>query len=119
MFGVFIGHLRPRTTPSKIPTCVPFVPLSRRGDITARGLTPQERPSCDETPSHEIPLNSRRGSIAILQRSFRLEVPLALPCGQGRAAAFIGPNENHFVILDADKTGLDLYVLPGGGFTRG
>ncbi|KAG5535748.1 hypothetical protein RHGRI_023496 [Rhododendron griersonianum] len=32
----------------------------------------------------------------------------------GRDAAFIGPNENHFVILDEDKTGLDLYVLPGG-----
>lgn len=32
----------------------------------------------------------------------------------GRDAAFIGPNENHFVILDEDKTGLALYVLPGG-----
>ncbi|KAG5535686.1 hypothetical protein RHGRI_023448 [Rhododendron griersonianum] len=34
---------------------------------------------------------------------------------KGRDAAFIGPNENHFVILDEDKTGLALYVLPGGG----
>ncbi|KAH7851414.1 hypothetical protein Vadar_011283 [Vaccinium darrowii] len=33
---------------------------------------------------------------------------------KGRDAAFIGPNENHFVILDEDKTGLALYVLPGG-----
>ncbi|KAI8542186.1 hypothetical protein RHMOL_Rhmol08G0119000 [Rhododendron molle] len=33
---------------------------------------------------------------------------------KGRDAAFIGPNESHFVILDEDKTGLALYVLPGG-----
>ncbi|XP_058228445.1 uncharacterized protein LOC131336574 isoform X2 [Rhododendron vialii] len=33
---------------------------------------------------------------------------------KGRDAAFIGPNENQFVILDEDKTGLALYVLPGG-----
>lgn len=31
----------------------------------------------------------------------------------GRDAAFIGPNENQFVILDDDKTGLALYILPG------
>ncbi|MED6221335.1 hypothetical protein PIB30_053492 [Stylosanthes scabra] len=33
---------------------------------------------------------------------------------KGRDAAFIGPNENQFAILDEDKTGLALYVLPGG-----
>ncbi|KAF7114023.1 hypothetical protein RHSIM_RhsimUnG0101300 [Rhododendron simsii] len=33
---------------------------------------------------------------------------------KGRDVAVFGPNENHFVILDEDKTGLDLYVLPGG-----
>lgn len=31
----------------------------------------------------------------------------------GRDAAFIGPNENQFVILDEDKTGLAMYILPG------
>ena len=31
----------------------------------------------------------------------------------GRDAAFIGPNENQFAILDDDKTGLALYILPG------
>lgn len=31
----------------------------------------------------------------------------------GRDAAFIGPNENQFAILDDDKTGLALYTLPG------
>ncbi|KAG8641246.1 uncharacterized protein LOC110630106 isoform X1 [Manihot esculenta] len=33
---------------------------------------------------------------------------------KGRDAVFIGPNENQFAILDEDKTGLVLYVLPGG-----
>nr|GMC59566.1 Actin cytoskeleton-regulatory complex protein [Ipomoea batatas] len=32
---------------------------------------------------------------------------------KGRDAAFIGRNENHFVILDEDRTGLSLYTLPG------
>ncbi|KAA8547202.1 hypothetical protein F0562_003642 [Nyssa sinensis] len=32
---------------------------------------------------------------------------------KGRDAAFIGPNENQFAILDEDKTGLALYILPG------
>lgn len=32
----------------------------------------------------------------------------------GQDAAFIGPNDNQFVILDEDKTGVALYVLPGG-----
>lgn len=31
----------------------------------------------------------------------------------GRDAAFIGPNDNQFAILDDDKTGLSLYILPG------
>ncbi|KAM2026149.1 hypothetical protein FF2_018460 [Malus domestica] len=31
---------------------------------------------------------------------------------KGRDAAFIGPNENQFAILDDDKTGLVLYILP-------
>lgn len=31
----------------------------------------------------------------------------------GRDAAFIGPNENQFAILDDDKTGLGLHILPG------
>lgn len=31
----------------------------------------------------------------------------------GRDAAFIGPNENQFAVLDDDKTGLALYILPG------
>lgn len=31
----------------------------------------------------------------------------------GRDAAFIGANENQFAILDDDKTGLVLYILPG------
>lgn len=31
----------------------------------------------------------------------------------GQDAAFIGPNENQFAVLDDDKTGLALYVLPG------
>lgn len=30
----------------------------------------------------------------------------------GRDAAFIGPNENQFAVLDDDKTGLVLYILP-------
>ncbi|CAI8609244.1 unnamed protein product [Vicia faba] len=33
---------------------------------------------------------------------------------KGRDAAFIGSNENQFVILDEDRTGLALYSLPGG-----
>ncbi|WJX60788.1 hypothetical protein P8452_45955 [Trifolium repens] len=33
---------------------------------------------------------------------------------KGRDAAFIGPNENQFAILDEDKTGLAVYILPGG-----
>ncbi|GAV72477.1 hypothetical protein CFOL_v3_15965 [Cephalotus follicularis] len=33
---------------------------------------------------------------------------------KGRDAAFIGSNENQFAILDDDKTGLALYILPGG-----
>ncbi|XP_021301194.1 uncharacterized protein LOC110429464 isoform X2 [Herrania umbratica] len=32
---------------------------------------------------------------------------------KGCDAAFIGPNENHFAILDEDKSGLALYILPG------
>ncbi|KAK9096714.1 hypothetical protein Sjap_022211 [Stephania japonica] len=32
---------------------------------------------------------------------------------KGRDAAFIGPSENQFAILDNDKTGLALYILPG------
>ncbi|XAR73964.1 hypothetical protein NMG60_11008106 [Bertholletia excelsa] len=32
---------------------------------------------------------------------------------KGRDAAFIGPNENQFAVLDEDKTGLGLYILPG------
>lgn len=32
---------------------------------------------------------------------------------KGRDAAFIGANENQFAILDEDKTGLALYILPG------
>ncbi|RAL46724.1 hypothetical protein DM860_005003 [Cuscuta australis] len=32
---------------------------------------------------------------------------------KGRDAAFIGRNENQFAILDEDRTGLSLYVLPG------
>ncbi|XP_004288054.1 PREDICTED: uncharacterized protein LOC101299992 [Fragaria vesca subsp. vesca] len=32
---------------------------------------------------------------------------------KGRDAAFIGPNENQFAILDDDKTGLALHILPG------
>lgn len=31
----------------------------------------------------------------------------------GQDAAFIGPNENQFAILDDDKTGLSLFILPG------
>lgn len=31
---------------------------------------------------------------------------------KGLDAAFIGPNENHYAILDEDKTGLSLYILP-------
>ncbi|XP_012079201.1 uncharacterized protein LOC105639681 isoform X2 [Jatropha curcas] len=33
---------------------------------------------------------------------------------KGRDATFIGPSENQFAILDEDKTGLVLYILPGG-----
>ncbi|KAK7309225.1 hypothetical protein RJT34_05777 [Clitoria ternatea] len=33
---------------------------------------------------------------------------------KGRDAAFIGPNENQFAILDDDNTGLAVYTLPGG-----
>ncbi|KAJ8625097.1 hypothetical protein MRB53_033627 [Persea americana] len=32
---------------------------------------------------------------------------------KGRDAAFIGPNENQYAILDDDKTSLSLYILPG------
>ncbi|GAA0146052.1 hypothetical protein LIER_06094 [Lithospermum erythrorhizon] len=32
---------------------------------------------------------------------------------KGRDAAFIGPNDHHYAILDEDRTGLSLYVLPG------
>lgn len=32
----------------------------------------------------------------------------------GRDAAFVGPNENQFAILDDDKTVLSVYTLPGG-----
>lgn len=32
---------------------------------------------------------------------------------KGRDAGFVGPNDNHFAILDEDKTGLSLYILPG------
>lgn len=31
----------------------------------------------------------------------------------GRDAAFIGPNHNQFAVLDDDKTGLALFILPG------
>ncbi|KAI4386694.1 hypothetical protein MLD38_004605 [Melastoma candidum] len=33
---------------------------------------------------------------------------------KGRDAAFIGPKENQFAVLEEDKTGLALYILPGG-----
>ncbi|KAL2333583.1 hypothetical protein Fmac_014796 [Flemingia macrophylla] len=33
---------------------------------------------------------------------------------KGRDAAFIGPNESQFAILDDDKMGLGVYTLPGG-----
>ncbi|KAL5099300.1 hypothetical protein RYX36_003627 [Vicia faba] len=33
---------------------------------------------------------------------------------KGIDAAFIGPNENQFAILDDDKTGLAVFTLPGG-----
>ncbi|XP_062153998.1 uncharacterized protein LOC133862240 [Alnus glutinosa] len=32
---------------------------------------------------------------------------------KGQDAAFIGPNENQFAVLDDDKSGLALYILPG------
>lgn len=32
----------------------------------------------------------------------------------GQDAAFIGPNDNQFAILDEDKSGVALYILPGG-----
>ncbi|KAG1360945.1 hypothetical protein COCNU_09G004080 [Cocos nucifera] len=32
---------------------------------------------------------------------------------KGRDAALMGPNENQYAILDEDKTGLSLYILPG------
>ncbi|KAK9162953.1 hypothetical protein Syun_003855 [Stephania yunnanensis] len=32
---------------------------------------------------------------------------------KGRDAAFVGPSENQFAILDNDMTGLALYILPG------
>ncbi|POO02761.1 WD repeat containing protein [Trema orientale] len=32
---------------------------------------------------------------------------------KGRDASFVGPSENQFAILDDDKTGLALYILPG------
>ncbi|XP_039000010.1 uncharacterized protein LOC120125716 [Hibiscus syriacus] len=32
---------------------------------------------------------------------------------KGCDEAFVGPNENQFAILDEDKSGLALYVLPG------
>lgn len=31
----------------------------------------------------------------------------------GADAAFVGPNENQFAILDEDKTTLSFYMLPG------
>ncbi|KAF9622667.1 hypothetical protein IFM89_032588 [Coptis chinensis] len=34
---------------------------------------------------------------------------------KGQDAAFIGPNENQFAILDNDQIGLALYILPGLG----
>ncbi|KAK7252842.1 hypothetical protein RIF29_37075 [Crotalaria pallida] len=33
---------------------------------------------------------------------------------KGLDAAFIGPNENQFAILDDDRTGLAVYIIPGG-----
>ncbi|XP_054823502.1 uncharacterized protein LOC129321674 [Prosopis cineraria] len=33
---------------------------------------------------------------------------------KGQDAAFIGPNENQFAILEDDRTGLAVYTLPGG-----
>lgn len=33
---------------------------------------------------------------------------------KGQDVAFIGPNDNQFAILDEDKSGLGLYILPGG-----
>ncbi|KAL3734266.1 hypothetical protein ACJRO7_023592 [Eucalyptus globulus] len=33
---------------------------------------------------------------------------------KGLDAAFVGPNENQFAVLDNDKSGLSLFVLPGG-----
>ncbi|CAI0554080.1 unnamed protein product [Linum tenue] len=38
---------------------------------------------------------------------------------KGRDAAFIGPKEFQFAILDEDKTGLSLYILPGGDTKEG
>ncbi|XP_042494369.1 uncharacterized protein LOC122073801 [Macadamia integrifolia] len=38
---------------------------------------------------------------------------------KGRDAAFIGRNENQFAILDDDKTGLALYILPGSASQEG
>lgn len=35
-------------------------------------------------------------------------------CPVGQDAAFIGPNENQFAILEDDRTGLAVYTLPGG-----
>lgn len=34
-------------------------------------------------------------------------------CSVGCDAAFIGPNENQYAVLDDDKTSLALYILPG------
>lgn len=36
----------------------------------------------------------------------------------GRDAAFIGPKENQFAVLEEDKTGLALYMLPGGALQQ-
>ncbi|WCJ31093.1 Transducin/WD40 repeat-like superfamily protein [Euphorbia peplus] len=38
---------------------------------------------------------------------------------KGRDAAFVGPSENQFAFLDEDKTGLALYILPGGASKEG
>ncbi|GFP96936.1 hypothetical protein PHJA_001837700 [Phtheirospermum japonicum] len=38
---------------------------------------------------------------------------------KGSDAAFVGPNENQFAILDEDKTALSLYMLPGAAAPQG
>ncbi|BBH06153.1 Transducin/WD40 repeat-like superfamily protein [Prunus dulcis] len=61
---------------------------------------------------HLMAYNICSGADSIYKKLYTTAANSKCSTVKGRDAAFIGPNENQFAVLDDDKTGLVLYILP-------